>query len=77
MSKEQKELLADFSYRNHNEEKEFELEFDVEDMFKEWDEMQEDLVNSPPHYNKGGVECTLMLSWLQLTTTKRATYRAT
>mgnify|MGYP005680094825 FL=1 len=38
-------------------EDEFELEFDVEDMFKEWDEMQEDLVNSPPHYNKGGVEC--------------------
>ena len=38
-------------------EEEFEIDFDVEDMFKEWDEMQEDLVNSPPHYNKGGVEC--------------------
>ena len=33
-------------------EDEFELEFDVEDMFKEWDDMQEDLVNSPPTTTK-------------------------
>ena len=38
------------------EEEEFELEFDVEDMFKEEDDMQEDLVNKPIHYNIGGVE---------------------
>ena len=42
-------------------EEEFEIDFDVEDMFKEWDEMQEvkasDLVNNPPHYNAGGIEC--------------------
>ena len=38
------------------EEEEFELEFDVEDMFKEGDDMQEDLVNKPIHYNIGGVE---------------------
>lgn len=38
MSKEQRDLVADFSYRNHNEE-------------------QEDMVNKPPHYNRGGVEC--------------------
>ena len=42
-------------------EEEFEIDFDVEDMFKEWDEMQEvkasDLVNHPPHYNQAGIEC--------------------
>jgi len=37
-------------------EEEFELDFDVEDMFKELDDMQEDLVNKPIHYNMGGVE---------------------
>jgi len=37
-------------------EEEFELDFDVEDMFKELDDMQEDLVNKPIHYNIGGVE---------------------
>ena len=62
MSKEQKELVADFSYRNHNDEKEFEIDFDVGDMFKDFpdddDEMfKEDMVNKPPHYNRGGVEC--------------------
>ena len=38
-------------------EEEFDLDFDVEELFKDWDNMQEDLVNNPPHYNKGGVEC--------------------
>ena len=39
-----------------------EEEFTIEELFKDFpeddDEMfKEDLVNSPPHYNKGGVEC--------------------
>ena len=38
-------------------EEEFEIDFDVEDMFKEWDEMEKDLVNHPPHYNQAGIEC--------------------
>ncbi len=37
-------------------EEEFEIEFDVEDMFKDFDD-EVDLVNSPPHYNVGGIEC--------------------
>ena len=63
MSKEQRDLVADFSYRNHNEEKEFDVVMEVEDMFKDFpedklDEMfKEDMVNKPPHYNRGGVEC--------------------
>ena len=32
-------------------EEEFEIDFDVEDMFKDFDEMEKDLVNHPPHYN--------------------------
>ena len=43
------------------QEEEFEIDFDVEDMFKEWDDMKEvkasDLVNHPPHYNQAGIEC--------------------
>ena len=38
-------------------EEEFEIDFDAEDMFKEWDEMEKDLVNHPPHYNQAGIEC--------------------
>ena len=34
-----------------------EEEFDVEDMFKDFDEMEKDLVNHPPHYNQAGIEC--------------------
>ena len=42
--------------------KDNEEEFTIEELFKDFpeddDEMfKEDLVNSPPHYNKGGVEC--------------------
>ena len=37
-------------------EEEFEIEFDVEDMFKDFDD-EVDLVNNPPHYNVGGIEC--------------------
>jgi len=37
-------------------EEEFEIDFDVEDMFKDFDD-EVDLVNSPPHYNVGGIEC--------------------
>lgn len=37
-------------------EEEFEIEFDVEDMFKNFDD-EVDLVNNPPHYNVGGIEC--------------------
>ena len=37
-------------------EEEFEIEFDVEDMFKDFDD-EVDLVNKPPHYNVGGIEC--------------------
>ena len=42
--------------------KDLEEEFTIEELFKDFpeddDEMfKEDLVNSPPHYNKGGVEC--------------------
>lgn len=36
-------------------EEEFEIDFDVEDMLKDFDEI--DLVNNPPHYNVGGIEC--------------------
>ena len=37
-------------------EEEFEIEFDVEDMFKDFDD-EVDLVNNPPHDNVGGIEC--------------------
>jgi len=37
-------------------EDEFEIDFNVEDMFKGFDD-EVDLVNSPPHYNVGGIEC--------------------
>jgi len=37
-------------------EEEFEIDFDVEDMFKGIDD-DIDLVNNPPHYNVGGIEC--------------------
>ena len=47
-----------------SKEEEFEIDFDVEDMFKDFDEMEElkevkvsDLVNNPPHYNQAGIEC--------------------
>ena len=36
-------------------EEEFEIDFDVEAMLKDFDEI--DLVNNPPHYNVGGIEC--------------------
>lgn len=37
-------------------EEEFEIDFDVEDMFKDWDEMK-DPINKPMHYNQSGIEC--------------------
>ena len=42
--------------------KDLEEEFTIEELFKDFpeddDEMfKEDLVNSPPHYNKSGIEC--------------------
>jgi len=37
-------------------EDEFEIDFNVEDMFKDFDD-EVDLVNNPPHYNVGGIEC--------------------
>jgi len=40
-----------------SKEEEFEIDFDVEDMFKDFDEMEKDLVNHPPHYNQAGIEC--------------------
>ena len=47
-----------------SKEEEFEIDFDVEDMFKDFDEMEElkevkvsDLVNNPPHYNQASIEC--------------------
>ena len=40
-----------------SKEEEFEIDFDVEDMFKDFDEMKKDLVNHPPHYNQAGIEC--------------------
>ena len=39
-----------------SKEQEFEIDFDVEDMFKDFDD-EVDLVNNPPHYNVGGIEC--------------------
>ena len=45
-------------------EEEFEIDFDVEDMFKDWDEKMDtycdrmkDPVNKPIHYNQSGIEC--------------------
>ena len=45
-------------------EEEFEIDFDVEDMFKDIGDIEElkevkvsDLVNNPPHYNQAGIEC--------------------
>ena len=43
--------------RSMSKEEEFEIDFDVEDMFKDFDEMEKDLVNHPPHYNQAGIEC--------------------
>ena len=32
-------------------------DFSIEDMIKDFDEMEKDLVNHPPHYNQAGIEC--------------------
>lgn len=41
-----------------NVEEEFDIDFDVADMFAGIEEMAiEDLVNNPPHYNQAGIEC--------------------
>ena len=45
-------------------EEEFEIDFEIDDLFKDIDDIEElkevkvsDLVNNPPHYNQAGIEC--------------------